>query len=54
MIGIMTSLGANEAALRKIFIYQGVNIILKGNHKQALETYLPILVYRFQRIESCK
>ena len=30
MIGIMTSLGANEAALRKIFIYQGVNIILKG------------------------
>ena len=30
MIGIMTSLGANEAALSKIFIYQGVNIILKG------------------------
>jgi lipoprotein-releasing system permease protein len=30
VIGIMTSLGANEATLRKIFIYQGVNIILKG------------------------
>ncbi len=30
MIGIMTSLGANEASLSKIFIYQGVNIILKG------------------------
>ena len=30
MIGIMTSLGANEASLNKIFIYQGVNIILKG------------------------
>ena len=30
MIGIMTSLGANEAALSKIFVYQGVNIILKG------------------------
>ena len=30
MIGIMTSLGANEATLSKIFIYQGVNIILKG------------------------
>ena len=30
MIVIMPSLGANEAALRKIFIYQGVNIILKG------------------------
>ena len=30
MIGIMTSLGANESSLSKIFIYQGVNIILKG------------------------
>ena len=30
MIGIMTSLGANEASLSKIFIYQGVNIFLKG------------------------
>jgi len=30
MIGIMTSLGANEVTLSKIFIYQGVNIILKG------------------------
>ncbi len=30
MIGIMTSLGANEASINKIFIYQGVNIILKG------------------------
>ena len=30
MIGIMTSLGANESSLSKIFIYQGINIILKG------------------------
>jgi lipoprotein-releasing system permease protein len=30
MIGIMTSLGANDSSLSKIFIYQGVNIILKG------------------------
>ncbi len=30
MVGIMTSLGANESSLSKIFIYQGVNIILKG------------------------
>ena len=30
MIGIMTSLGANESSLSKIFIYQGVSIILKG------------------------
>ena len=30
MIGILSSLGANEASLRKIFIYQGINIILKG------------------------
>ena len=30
MIGIMASLGANESSLSKIFIYQGVNIILKG------------------------
>ena len=30
MIGIMTSLGANESSLSKIFIYQGLNIILKG------------------------
>ena len=30
MIGILSSLGANEASLSKIFIYQGINIILKG------------------------
>ena len=30
MIGILSSLGANEALLSKIFIYQGINIILKG------------------------
>ena len=30
MIGILSSLGANEAFLSKIFIYQGINIILKG------------------------
>jgi len=30
MIGIMTSLGANDSSISKIFIYQGVNIILKG------------------------
>ena len=30
MIGILSSLGASEASLSKIFIYQGINIILKG------------------------
>ena len=30
MIGILSSLGANEASLSKIFMYQGINIILKG------------------------
>ncbi len=30
MIGIMTSLGADESFLSKIFIYYGVNIMLKG------------------------
>ena len=30
MIGILSSLGANEALLSKIFIYQGINIVLKG------------------------
>ena len=30
MIGIMTSLGVKEVTLTKIFIYYGVNIILKG------------------------
>jgi lipoprotein-releasing system permease protein len=30
MIGIMNSLGANDSSLSKIFIYQGINIILKG------------------------
>ena len=30
MIGILSSLGANEASLSKIFIYQGINIVLKG------------------------
>ena len=30
MIGILSSLGANEALMSKIFIYQGINIILKG------------------------
>ena len=30
MIGILSSLGANEALLSKIFIYQGIDIILKG------------------------
>ena len=30
MIGILSSLGANENSLSKIFIYQGINIILKG------------------------
>ena len=30
MIGILSSLGAKENSLSKIFIYQGINIILKG------------------------
>ena len=30
MIGILSSLGANEASLSKIFMYHGINIILKG------------------------
>ena len=30
MIGILSSLGANEAFLSKIFMYQGINVILKG------------------------
>ncbi len=30
MVGIMTSVGANESSIRKIFIYQGINIIFKG------------------------
>ena len=30
MIGILSSLGANEAFLSKIFMYQGINLILKG------------------------
>ena len=30
MIGILSSLGANENSLSKIFIYKGINIILKG------------------------
>ena len=30
MIGILSSLGANENSLSKIFIYQGINIVLKG------------------------
>ena len=30
MIGILSSLGAKENSLSKIFIYQGINIVLKG------------------------
>ena len=30
MIGILSSLGAKENLLSKIFIYQGINIVLKG------------------------